>query len=295
MVFSTIAKMIIGIAVLVLLVLIFFIGPDALFVKLKLITPRLDTHLDDQSLNSNDDLTRPVQDQAQVAFDILTQAIYSLKEDTSVHPACFYFIEHRTLDMIFRDDAGKNDPKYSITIMPYADSYGLFLHRDIKGVDAHIDSAVAVVKIEDVQLCLIDDSNAHFFRSQWIIDEGTNPTTPFSSHSTTLSKRTDIKQWTINVEGETPLDWKTGKDRLDTSKDYSDYVLYKYEDTKGKINICIIPTKSGRSCNFKDTGALVSEGCFRNSNDASKPNLYQTIRNKRYPIWDENKNECVRA
>lgn len=274
--------MVVAIAVLVLLLLILFIGPEALYVKIKSIIPRADSYIEQEESETRDDSTRDAQEKAQAAFDEIVAAYQLIADDP--HDNCFYYLDRSLLSRIFRTTRVK-DSYFSISFQDIGwGKTAVWLYRGVSTGE----SPVTHVTVEGFRPCLVyNDLNkiANFHDDVMNNDLMKLPLGgPTRNYGNTYT-RFDLDQWQVKI---VTTNYQTNEKQVTTeeweTRDEMDYVLFKYTNG-GEKYICLFPTISERKCNM-DTSVppkMLSDGCFKdtgrgNVNLKDAETLYEFIK-----------------
>ncbi|MFP4523783.1 MAG: hypothetical protein ACLFO2_00510 [Candidatus Woesearchaeota archaeon] len=282
LVVSTFIKFIIALAFLALLTSILFIGPAALYNRIKAVFPDPNEYLGNDGYQDPKYDARPEQDNAVEVFNEVHQAFVALAGDDA--DQCLYYLP--------RGLPYKSLKKHKILVQPVDDGLSLQLlfdredegdHNPItdpKKVDAEGDLSVGVV---------YSDESSRFYYNY--LDEKAREDDGFSLEDGDCHSLGDgdleITYEELRFADEEE-EWETekGVDPANNQRKPGRYVIYKSGDS-----ICLIPTVDGwGNCKVRKNRQILDDDCFQEGADDS---IYEQVpSNEQALVWDPHAEEC---
>lgn len=294
MTFTTLLIMIIALAVFVLMVIIFFVGPQALFMKVKAILPRADTFIKRGTGETADYLYREQRELADNLFSeftnkisLLQKGMWEEKLDADGNPtkeqitnACFYFIEppahYKPLFKPFKVSFQEMD--YGIRVR---------LDPNLKSAESQTGSEAIVgissIKLEGLKPCLVRDQAASTFYNNWLDVEASPVADPANPPKDYLKQDHFVLNYEeITDEQQNDLRWETKNGPI---------ALYIHDD-----HICFFPTRIGMvtrigmgKCEYTRKKGLLESLCFKSDEEG----LVAQATKKGAYIYSEQEEKCV--
>lgn len=261
MALSTIAKYLIGIAFLVIVAAIFFIGPNALFTKIKEVIPRADTSVDRGSYDpGSTDSIRSAQDQARSQLYKLQENLAGMLQ--SSNPYCFYTMQESIIDPL---------QNYNIKFTDTDKGVDVTLMKEISAAKGTFAPASELLSIPDANLCVVyGKSQVAAFHEAWV---GAGPRTVSSAQYQTVKELT-IEKGSIIIPG------SNGDQTLSFDPDKQGRLLVF---AAGK-NLCFVSTSSTwPTC--KQSGTTFDQDCIAN--------ILLKAPTVNYMLFDETQKTCV--
>lgn len=275
MALGTIAKYLIGIAILIIVAAIFFIGPEALFNKIKDVIPRADTAIPRGSYETGDDNTRPAQDKVTDVLIDMQAAFATMQESSAADPDtyCFYALSEEQVSTLKKG--------YYIQLVELENNLILSLQRDIPAPNelaAKPQSTVLSYTVNDASPCLVyGESQAQAFYDAWL---GNNPTfTPSGNQYQTstgfvLQYGWIVTQDAMDKDAYNELRWKTDDDET--------YLVFVHDK-----HFCFLPTSFDRTndrCSEPEDGMIDNDCIDTLIDQAEKDKLL---------FYDEDEKRCI--
>ncbi len=251
---NTLILIIISITLIIIVSSIFFIGPQALFVKIKSILPSLSTYLPTKTNNENY-YNSPTKEQAVATFKRLSDAFRSLKKEQAKN--CFYFFNH--------DELATTMKEYLIEIKKNekTNNMELLLRRWNKKNNPRenaLSIATSTEKIEGVKPCIVYGKlQTRKFYEEWL-----NPHADFSNTDLNYQNYQDSEDYSeVNnlklYEKKIIINNDFDNGLLFITANNGDYVLYKADEN----HVCLIPTADyTNTCGYRLHKGLLDAGCF---------------------------------